>query len=325
MSARTTDGLLFDRIRDACAEVSRRARAVTIDEAGVDALAHELARDRAPVPEIDPGQQRLADAKSTVAFVITLNAINFGSGYFPHLRKAPGRSGYLTISGALRDHFERHGPWSAASLTKLSAADCARIFGQRREPPVDELMELFSQALRDLGRFLIERHAGRFAGPVEEAEGSAARLVCALADMRLYRDVALYEELEVPFYKRAQITCADLALTLGGEPLGRFHDLDQLTLFADNLVPHVLRMLGVLVYDERLALRIDREDLIPSGSREEIEIRAVALHAVEQLRERCRKFGFSAPSHALDRILWTRGQHPDIKARPRHRTRCTYY
>jgi hypothetical protein len=298
---------------------------VNIDEAGLDALAHQLASDRAPVEEIDPAHQRLGDTAATVAFVITLNAINFGSGYFPHLRKKPGRSGYLTISSALREHFDRHGPWSAASLSKLSADDCIRVFGQSQAPPVGELMGLFAQALQDLGRFLLEHHAGRFEGPVERAEGSAARLVETLANMPLYRDVAFYDELEVPFYKRAQITCADLALALAGGRLGHFTDLDQLTLFADNLVPHVLRMLGVLVYDDRLARQIDRGDLIPSGSLEEIEIRAVALHAVEMLSESCRQLGFAVRSQELDRILWNRGQHPDIKARPRHRTRCTFY
>jgi hypothetical protein len=84
-------------------------------------------------------------------------------------------------------------------------------------------------------------------------------------------------------------------------------------------------MLGVLVYDDRLARQIDRGDLIPSGSLEEIEIRAVALHAVEMLSESCRQLGFAVRSQELDRILWNRGQHPDIRARPRHRTRCTFY
>ncbi len=38
------------------------------------------------------------------------------------------------------------------------------------------------------------------------------------------------------FYKRAQIVASDLALA----GVARFADLDRLTIFADNLVPHVL-------------------------------------------------------------------------------------
>ena len=39
------------------------------------------------------------------------------------------------------------------------------------------------------------------------------------------------------FYKRAQIVASDLALA----GVAEFDDLDRLTIFADNLVPHVLR------------------------------------------------------------------------------------
>jgi len=38
-----------------------------------------------------------------VAFFLTLDAINFGSGYFPHLGKRPGMSGYFTAAASLTD------------------------------------------------------------------------------------------------------------------------------------------------------------------------------------------------------------------------------
>jgi hypothetical protein len=316
---------LFGRIREAAAEVTRRARHVRIENEALEELAGLLARERPGQPSLDPGQRGLGSEANTIAFVLTLNAINFGSGWFPHLAKRDGLSGYLTIAGALRERFERDGPWTAAELEQLSATDCARSFGQELAPPIAELMELFAQALRDLGGFLAREHRGRFAGPVEEARGSAEQLVRSLARMPLYRDVARYEGFEVPFYKRAQITCSDLAEALRGRGLGAFRDIDELTLFADNLVPHVLRTFGVLLYSPDLAKRIDAEELIPSGSEEEVEIRAVALHAVERLAGSCARRGWRAPPRRLDHLLWSRGQSPRVKARPRHRTRCPYY
>jgi hypothetical protein len=316
---------LFDRIRSACAEVARRAESVRIDDDGLELLSGHLVRERPPPPGSDPAHHHLGDAATTVAFVITLDALNFGSGYFPHLKKRPGLSGYLTVAMSLRERFAAEGPWSAEELLRLSGADCAGLFGQDPGPDADELMGLFAGALRDLGRFLLEHHGGRFEGPAEVAGGSAERLVHHLAKMEFYRDVARHGDLEVPFYKRAQITCLDLAGALDGKGLGRFGDLDRLTLFADNLVPHVLRMLGVLVYQPQLAARIEAGELIESQSVEEVEIRAVALHAVERLSESCARHGFEVRPRELDGILWNRGQRPDIKARPRHRTRCTFY
>ena len=56
-------------------------------------------------------------------------------------------------------------------------------------------------------------------------------------------------------------------------------------MFADNLVPHVLRVDALLTYDDKLLDRIDRGELIEHDSPEEIEISACALRAVELLAE----------------------------------------
>src|SRR5207248_505413 len=100
-----------------------------------------------------------------------------------------------------------------------------------------------------------------------------------LAHWPTWHDVSPYDGEDVPFLKRAQIASADLALA-GIAPA---EDLPELTLFADNLVPHVLRLDGVLAFDADLVARIEREELIAHDSPEEVEIRACALHAVERL------------------------------------------
>ncbi len=60
----------------------------------------------------------------------------------------------------------------------------------------------------------------------------------------------------VPFLKRAQIAAADLQRA----GVVRFDDIDRLTMFADNLVPHVLRLDGILEFDPDLVARIKRGD-----------------------------------------------------------------
>ena len=317
---------LFARIRTACAEVASRAQQVRIDEARLRAFCAELLAEPGRPPGLDPAHHLLGRGGDTLAYVITLDAINFGSGWFPYLEKRAGLSGYFTVASALRERFEAKGPWSAAELVRLDAAECARVLGQQGGGSERaELMDLFARALRDLGRFLEERHAGRFESVVERAGGSCAALVEELTAMPLYRDVEPYEELEVPFYKRAQLTAADLAAAFGGEGPGRFRDLAELTLFADNLVPHVLRREGVLVYAPELGARIDRGEAIEAGSSEEVELRAAAVHAVECCVAEARRLGADLTAQQLDYRLWTRGQRPEYKAHPRHRTRTSYY
>jgi Queuosine salvage protein len=120
---------------------------------------------------------------------------------------------------------------------------------------------------------------------------------------------------DVGFYKRAQIAASDLALA----GVAAFDDLDDLTIFADNLVPHVLRCEGVLVYEDGLAAHIDAGRLLRPGPQER-EIRGCAVHACAQIAQRT---GMS--ERDLDNALWYRGQLPEYKARPRHRCRTVYY
>jgi hypothetical protein len=186
-------------------------------------------------------------------------------------------------------------------------------------------MSLFAQALNDLGDWLGQRYDDDPLGPIADANRSAARLVSLVSEMPLYRDVAAYRGMNVPLYKRAQILSTDLAIAFAGQGPGEFHDLDRLTIFADNLVPHVLRVDGLLKYDRDLLARIERGELIPPGSEEEVEMRAVTIHAVERLVDELRATGVPTSSRHLDYVLWNRGAGDVYKSLPRHRTRTVFY
>ena len=284
-------------------------------------------------PPLDPTCHYLEGEPADVAdYMLALDTINFGSGWFPTLRKREldGKpvSGYFTVAWALADHVRAHGPPSAAWMSAVSTSEIARILDQA---PDNELMSLYAQALRSLGRFLAGTPnpttsssrptrasqtpptlAARRALDLVSEAGSAERLAEMLA-----RGMAMFDDRG--FYKRAQIVANDLALA----GVAEFDDLDRLTIFADNLVPHVLRCDGVLVYDEGLAARIDRGERLTLGGAER-EIRACALHACELISKRT-----GVPARKIDTWLWTRGQSggrgTQYKSRPRHRCRTVFY
>ena len=288
---------LCEEVRVSCAAIAESARDVAIDLSRVGEIK------AGPEPELDPERHYLEGSAEDVAlFTLTLDAINFGSGWFPTLRKRPGCSGYNTIAWALTDRFRADGPWSADELSALRAETVADVLGQERG---HELMGLYAEALRQLGAFLGDRSALEV---VAAAGGSAERLAGQLvAGMPLFEDPG--------FYKRAQIVPSDL--TLAG--VADFDDSDALTIFADNLVPHVLRVDGVLRYSDELAAAIDAERLLPPGDQER-EIRACAVVACEAIAA-----DLGVPPRVLDNWLWNHGQQPRYKAIPRHRTRTTAY
>jgi len=305
---------LLGQLRDACAQVARSARHVRLDAEAIPGYAATLPLGPPPFGQ-DPEAHLIdGDRELLAAFWLTLDAVNFGSGWFPTLRKRAGRSGYYTIAGAIRDRFASAGSWSAAELGRIDAETIARVLDQDAG---HELMELFARSLRDLGDHVASEHGGSFTALADSAAGSAVNLVRTLAGWDSFADTSTYEGITIPFLKRAQIAAADLDRA----GVASFEDLDRLTIFADNLVPHVLRLDGILSFDSALVKRIDRGELIEHGSPEEVEIRACALHAVELIvaehPETC--------AADVDQLLWLRGHDQRYKRVPRHRSRCTAY
>jgi hypothetical protein len=298
---------IVDELREACAWVADRARVVRIDEEAIPDYAASLPLQPG-FDGADPDAHIQAGSREErAAFWLTLDAINFGSGWFPTLRKRPGHSGYLTVAAGLKDH----GPWTAQELRRVDAAEIAEALGQ---DPDHELMALFAASLNDLGENV---HDEGFSAVVDRADGSAVQLAEQLSKWRCFADASVYDGRTVPFLKRAQIAAADLHRA----GVADFHDRRRLTMFADNLVPHVLRLDGILAFASALGARIERGELIEHGSAEEMEIRACALHAVELIAS-ARPDSCAAD---IDQVLWLRGGEPAYKARPRHRSRCTAY
>ena len=175
---------LFEQIRRACREVAASATRVHINYDHIPVYAASLPVQRVVSSELDPGCHYLGQEEKTVAFLLTLDTINFGSGYFPHLRKRPGMSGYFSIASSLNDVYKGHGCLSAADLGRITVEKCTRIFGQ--DPAnqiIRELMQHFATALNDLGRYLLDCFNGNFAALPEAAESSAGRLVQLLKEM----------------------------------------------------------------------------------------------------------------------------------------------
>jgi hypothetical protein len=305
---------LPDRVRAACAEVAARARHVHIDHHRITPYADSLPA-AADVPGLDPVAHYLDGPSNAVrAFVLCLDTINFGSGWWPTVRKRAGLSGYMTMASGLAERFRTRGPWTADELARITAAEIAEVLGQ---DPNHELMGLFAASLRDLGAH-VSAYAGEFEELVAEAGESAIALATRLSEWDCFADCSRYEDLEVPFFKRAQIACADL----NAAGVARFTDLRRLTAFADNLVPHVLALDRVLILDPELAERIAAGELLIHDSDEEVELRACAVHAVELL---CAATSHRLSPAEIDLVLWNRGQRPDSKAHPRPRSRTTAY
>ena len=282
-----------EQVRAHCAEVAAAARWVRIDP--------DAETVRSGVQGLDPELHLLdRDPEEVARYILVLDTINFGSGWFPTLRHGSTNAMTERLTAAAR---RDGGPWPAGELREMTAASVADVLG---EDPGHPLMDLYARALRELGAFLGDRAA---LDVVAAARGSAARLAADLAaGMTMFNDRGLY--------KRAQITANDLVLA----GVAGFDDVDELTVFADNLLSHVLRLDGVLVLDDELAALIDRGELLAPGSEMEHELRACSVHACELLAERR-----GVPPRVLDNWLWNRGLESPYSEQPAPLCRTVFY
>jgi hypothetical protein len=336
--------LEFDLARDplgvlaTTARVVERARVVRIDLEQVEYVAEQLLENVAEPPTWDDRLHFRDGTWRTAAWVFVLDALNF---CFWSIDPDPEErwrveyadelyDGYWALAAALRRAVEEGKPlWDPRYLVDLPARDVAHILrAHDLAAPEIPLFSLRVTNLHELGRGLIDCYDGPEAAAVliGGAKRSAAKLIAEVVRrFPSFNDVALYESEEVRFYKRAQILVADLAGAFANEGLGAFEDLDGLTAFADYKVPQLLRRLGVLVYSDDLAGKINRWELIPAGSPAEVEIRAATIWGCELLRQALTHRGRQLRAFEIDWALWTAGQSLPPDAQPYHRTYTGFY
>ncbi len=318
---------LFSLVRESCARVAGLARSVSINRDLIGDYVTSLPIEKALNPVMDTENHFCDDSEAALVYFLVLDCINFGSGWFSELDLESGCSnGYFTIASRLKRDFIARGNYSPGFLQQMSAEECCRVFGQRPDNPAAfQLMTLFAAAMRDFGDLLQRDFSGSCRELVLGAGNSAAELGARLLKMPFYRDIFPYAGRDVYLLKRVQITASDLYIAFNGSGYGRFDDICDLTIFADNLVPHVLMLDGILQYSDSLAAAIASGQMLVSGSDAEIEMRACCVHAVELMREELAIRNILVSSQGLDYLLWNRGLDERYARTPSHVTRCVFY
>lgn len=324
-------------VRASAAAVMASARFVSIDETAVDRIAAGGPFEQTPPGWSDDLHFRDGSWR-TAGWVMALDALNFcfwSAGSDPNDRwrvewAGVAHNGYWALVAALRRAVaEGVALWDPATLAKLTDAEVTHLLRPSRAgSPAIPLLPERAANLRELGQGLLAFSsepdaAARF---IASADRSAPALAASVAErFPSFNDVAMLDGREVRFFKRAQILVADLHGAFAGAGPGRFDDLDLLTAFADYKAPQVLRGLGALRYVPELAERIDRRELIPAGSREEIEIRAATVLCCELLRAALAARGRFLAAYEIDWALWLAGQSLGPAVPPYHRTLTIFY
>jgi hypothetical protein len=332
-------------ILSSCAVVVNASALVAIDRNAVDVLATRIVGDHVPPPlwddELHYRGAGLDAVERTAGWVFALDTLNFcfwAQEQDPTWRwriasDGATHDGYMALARALRDATRSGVPvWDPTWQANVDEGVMARIFTPAPGSASIPLLPERVANLRELGTAMLRLEPGEnpFTRFIARAGGSAPALVQAVVEtFPSFNDIAIWNPgdgtpaQEIRFHKRAQILVSDLAGALGGDLLLR--DVGYLTAFADYKVPQVLRELGILRYHDDLAGAIHRRELIPPGSREEIEIRAATIWGCELLRQALAHQGRDFTAAEVDWLLWNQGQRLPETTEPYHRTRTIYY
>eukprot|EP00455_Lapot_gusevi_P010323 TRINITY_DN1465_c0_g2_i1.p1 TRINITY_DN1465_c0_g2~~TRINITY_DN1465_c0_g2_i1.p1 ORF type:complete len:122 (+),score=14.43 TRINITY_DN1465_c0_g2_i1:424-789(+) len=103
-----------------------------------------------------------------------------------------------------------------------------------------------------------------------------------------------------------------------------FPDIDQLTVFADNVLPCVLSHLGILDVSQTLKDRIEQGETVEGNP--EIELRAAAVVACEEIMQEITRQNLPPVlGMQLDYYFWSLGKDATFRPLTRHANPHTYY
>ncbi|KAJ8765771.1 hypothetical protein K2173_014893 [Erythroxylum novogranatense] len=306
----------MEEVRATAAWVAGQSSHVIVDSEGIEKVVETIG-DKIPQIEWDfEGIHYFDGGPLTVQYLLVLDALNFCFWPDEDLSYDHLASG---LKAALKND---KSVFDADRLQKFTGPELRELLKWPRPLPLEgERIRL----LHEVGFELERSFGGKACNLVDSCGKSAAKLVATITShFPGFRDHAIYKGRQVFFYKRAQIFAADLYGAFKGQTYGEFHDISSVTIFADYIVPAMLRQLGVLKYSSKLASIIGYNGVIASGSEEEVELRACSIYAVEKMKDLIRvKTGKQVLSVELDLWLWAFGvQSPSLQ---HHRTLSIYY
>ena len=310
--------LLFE-VKKTTKKIVKQSKKVRINEDKIKELARIWKKEKV-LPVYFPKRYHfLGNSQETSQYLFFLDSINFSffAGKGERKWRKNNLTGYFALSFALKKEIAKI--LDINFFKNCSFSDLRKVLGNI--PLLPERLKI----LRENSKILIENFDGKIENLIKKSNHQAENLILLLVKyFPSFRDMAIFEGKKVYFLKRAQIFCADLYQALKGKDLGKFKDIERLTAFADYKIPQILHFFGILEYSKELEEKIKNKIEIKPNSKEEIEIRANTIWAVEYFKDVLRELGMDFYSFQIDNILWEKSQKIKINF-PHHITRTINY
>ncbi len=277
------------------------------------------------------------DLHAAVNLHLALHLFNFGHGFRHPLHRLCGQGAWQTMKrGLLAMHTgAEQGFIDADTLLRLTSQRVDALFDfppPGSLPDAEELAPLRNMILlvaHTTGQRLLDlRHpslADFLFAQASDGASTAPKLVQTLAEnfpaFDDRRDIGQGQE--VLFLKKAQLAITELYQKHEDSLSDKlpFSGIRELTVACDNVLPCVLRTLGILKLPPNMEQYIDQRLPLPAGE-QEARLRAIAITATEIILEKSEGAFWSKE---LGDFLWTLGKDPRFRRVERHATRDTCF
>ena len=211
-------------------------------------------------------------------------------------------------------------------MRDMDLQEFKRIFtGNIEMPMADEKVKI----LNNVGNTLVTKYGGDWINFIDDGpkklydngEGLVERLV---RDFKRFDDHSIFENEKVYFLKLAQLAFWGIHRELSKRHF-YIEDMENMTAFADYIIPVALESFGIVKYSSGLKEKINSGILIDRDSIEEIEIRSTSIYVTAKLTELINNYKNEEEKiiiPQLDFKLWT-DFHAD--ERPHHLTKTIMY
>lgn len=288
-----------NQVLPSCQRAVGLAKDVFVDEETLDKVALKFSTEDMKIPDwnipVYPSGRNLI----AIDFFMLGNSINFAyrdfitREDFATYYAGQKWSGAMAMWASLKRALDSGLPiLEGAYLKDMSDEQVKSIFSGITPIP---LVQARARIFREVGSVLTKQYGGYFHNVVEASDhflfNNGKGLVERLTqDFPSFDDSASYEGERVMFNKRAQLAAGMLYGRFRNQGEFSVQDIDELTVFADYGLPKTMRHLGILRYSPSLGNKVDSQEIIPSKSAEEIEIRAATICAANSLIESINRY-----------------------------------
>lgn len=339
--------------RETAKFIAKRAKNVKVTDKGVKKVAADLYSSlfRGAYTlslwrehNLNPGISN----EFAINWIFLVNSINFS--YWPDpdqefavTYKQVEYTGYWAICAIINRALNQGIPMvSPEYYSNLSYDQVQRIFRAHKKGKPNEPMELpllkeRANIMKDNGKILVKKFSSNFVTVVVKAKKSARSLLQLIYEnFPSFRDECVFNKERVGFYRRAQLLISDIYACHEGKNLGKFDDIDYLTLLVDQRAPQYLHFCNVLSYSLELRKKLKQGEVLKYDDPDVIEMRGVAIHAYELIKREVKRMqvrcGVKLPLPLTPAIMefyfWDleRNRRDEIDRQlPSHKIRAIHY